>query len=149
MSSEHGVSLYVENTMRNQIKEVVYREYFPKRYQRREYGSGGLISKESIRSSMSRNTNRVRLTTENIAKANTESPYNPIEGSSSQYLTPLIVYGHGGAGGKYSWGDTYPYSYVKPRDFISATRRKLKDSGMHVTGLSIALDDMGVENTTH
>jgi hypothetical protein len=146
-SMENGVSKSVEVKMHHAIQEKVYDEYLhPKRYVRRTYGEGGLLNSKSFWHESKRDGNKVRFTAENRAKANLD--YERIEGSASQYLTPLIVYGHGGAGGKYSWGDEYPYSYIKPRNFIEETRRMLRVEKNHVTGLWLSLEDKGYETST-
>jgi hypothetical protein len=146
--SMSGVSNVVRTTMILEAEDKVYKAYNRDgmKYVRRRYGSGGLLSEGSFKHDYSVNGNTFRSVTQNIAKANVG--YDPIVGSSSQYITPLLVYGHGGKGGSYSHGNKYPYSYVKPRDFITPAREKLKSGKGHVTGLWMALEDKGHETST-
>jgi hypothetical protein len=146
------VSKHVQLKMDEAIEDVVYRGYVNSsmRYQRRMYGEGGLLNSKSYWHETSTKGNNIRMVTENRAKANTSDyGYHPIEGSSSQYLTPLIVYGHGGAGGYYSYGNEYPYSYTKPRDFISEARKNLRSSKSHLNALWVYLPDKGYETSIY
>lgn len=141
---------HIHTQMNMAIKSEVY-SYQPRRYDRRGRLDGGLQDRDStVGVAYRKGGNGVRLEVENRAKANRNNPeYHPILGSSSQYLTPLIVYGHGGAGGSYSYGDEFPMGYTRPRDFISETRRLIKKDNMQRVFLMIGLEDMGYQVRTY
>lgn len=127
------------------IETVVYKSYYPRQYSRRR-SVEGLQDYDNMIADYpeSNGINKVRVKMENITRKNTDS--FDINASDYGYLTPLIVYGHGGAGGKYSWGDKYPhYGFTKKRDFVKETRNRLRDNKTHIRYMKIGLDKRGVD----
>jgi hypothetical protein len=144
MTDEKGVPLGVELEMKKSIKYKVYDVYDPRVYSRRTYGEGGLLNSKSYDTEPEDIPNGgTRIKVSNTAKR--DDRYGDY---SRGYLTPLIVYGHGGSGGEYSYEYKNPSArYLRPRDFVSETRRRLKTSKTHVNMLQIGLEDRGIETT--
>lgn len=143
-SMEDEVAKTVRVREKRAIAKVVYRRYIPNSYTRR-YSDGGLIANENIKSSVGVSDKNARLSVYNVTKANTsQKNYGRVNGG---YLTPLIVLGHEGhksryGGMGYSWYPRPIYKselYAMPRDFISETKRDLKDSQAHMKALEKGL----------
>lgn len=141
---DKDVKSVIQTYERTNLDEVVYSPYVytPVYYTRRK-GSGGLLDRENMVGKAEINSNSVTLAIENITKRNPH--YDDPELSQYPLLTPLIVYGNGGAGGHYHHvGEYFPYAYEAPRDFITATREELREKRIPYKFLAYGLQDKGM-----
>ena len=129
----------IKRIMREHIKEDVYDVYpFPKVYQRRYDGSGGLYDENMT---ISETPNEKTLEVYNIAKRNLNY--------MNEYLAPVIEYGHNRAESKGYRGYTYirPHlRYYYPRPFVRNTYLELVQSLEHVEAFKKSLKKYGIDS---
>lgn len=118
----------VKDKMIPAIKETVYDVYSPIRYNRR-MNNGGLGDRKNIVGTIeNEKVNGFKYRIKNIAL--------PFGNDAPQvYLAPLIVMGQMRALSQYPltyYDGAENYEYGKPRDFITATKLKMRDSVLAV-----------------
>jgi hypothetical protein len=142
-SMETWVYKGVKSQMAKSAEDVVYDAYSPRVYDRRKYGTGGLINDASFKDEYEFNSNSVTMSVSNIARRSAD-----MGDYSNGYLAPLIVMGHEWAESNLAEGGysiTGGYSYERPRDFIGHARNELRD-GIHLkTLLAVGLDERGYQ----
>lgn len=124
------VLTYAKTQMMEATREEVYDVYQPYEYSRRRY-SDGLLDRDNVVGNPLNSNRRNGFDYEiyNDTKTN-------FLGRPAIYLTPLVVLGQKKAK-SYGFGSEYLYydhsedmSYAQPRDFISATKRKMNKNTM-------------------
>lgn len=140
----------IDNALGNEVAEIVketeqqsaiyevYAAYEPKMYERRG-GDDGLGDMENMVSTVSGGVLTVTNETEFDNRCNSLH--------SGNNLDELIEYGHGAGGLRYTYGDEYPYDYIKPRPFIQKTKETLALSGGAIikAALEIGLERQGID----
>jgi hypothetical protein len=136
----------IQTREKRSIAKVVYRAYSPETYIRR-YTDGGLIDDRNIEGIIEKEDgNSARLSISNLTKYNTSG--RGYGGSSSEYLTPLIVLGQDAHPTGYSWFPNPKLrsrGYAKERNFIGDTVNELRKSNAHVDALRKSLKSKGIE----
>ena len=137
---ENEVAEFVKETEQQAAISEVYSVYSPKQYDRRG-DAGGLADMGNMESKVSGGV----LTVTN--ETDFDNRYNSLH--SGNNLDELIEYGHGAGGLRYTYGDEYPYDYIKPRPFIQKTKETLAlDGGDNLkVALEIGLERQGVDVT--
>ena len=115
-------------TMRNSVKEVVYKPRKPKKYKRRK-NDGGLSDMRNMQwTSFSVKDGVLSLVFENLTTGQTHQiPIydNPVDSMEGQYITDLIE--EGAVGGSGEWYD-YSGEWIAPRPFVADAIKKLKSN---------------------
>ena len=129
--AKEGMEGYVLPRVQLFMKEAIQEEVYsvwkmpPRRYIRRHerggsFGHGGLNDPKNIVGYIDSNKNGFTFRVENETMPDTI-------GEPQEYLTPLIVLGQENAIGALRYRDGAElYPYGQPRDFISATKTKLR-----------------------
>ena len=108
-------------------KEIVYRQYSPKIYDR-DMDDGGLSDVDNMHHNISSNGISTELMVENKAMSNPS--YNPNNKSPFE-IAGLVEYGNNNGYGYYDYPiknrDSSGFAYLEPRPFIETTREQLKN----------------------
>ena len=114
------VALEVKQLESKNVKEVVYSEYSPKEYLRRE-DNGGLSDINNMSHDVISGGNMVVLSVDNNTMSNPD--YNPYDKPLFE-LAGLVEYGDGNGYGEYDYYGSP--DYLKPRRFIEKTKQDLE-----------------------
>lgn len=130
----------VIDIQQEEIQTKVYGAYdSPFEYKRR-YEDGGLLDKSNNIATFYYSGDGVEMLIQNITKGHPEHRY------ADTYIVPIIVGGDGAYGMNYDFPYNRlntQYKFLKPRDFISSTKERLKDENMHVISLEKSLASKG------
>jgi hypothetical protein len=127
----------VKDVQLDKIQTVVYDAYLlPVVYIRRRDEQGGLLTRDNIKAYPSDGGLEYTIINETRKKG------------ISDYLTPLIEYGHRGARAKGLDGYDFPragWDYMKPRPFVAETYKHFVRTKEHVEVLKRSLEGKGFE----
>jgi len=115
------VASEVKQLESDNVKEVVYSQYDPKQYIRRE-DNGGLSDVQNMKSETFQGGNTVVLNVENNTLSNQN--YNP-NNKDPFALAGLVEYGSGSIYGEYDYIGSP--DYLRPRPFIEKTKHDLQN----------------------
>lgn len=138
---QNEVLTKVKELQQTWILKEVYLAYSPKQYERRG-NYGGLIDERNILGVFS--AKDTTLTVSNVTEYNNDYTAEP----TSEYLAPLIEFGHKAAVAKGYRGYSFPYrqlAYYRPRPFIAKTREDLAENKHHIKAMKEGLNRLGIQ----